>query len=56
MEYLLIMCLVPEYMHISTQEKLLKSDEVLVLFNDKRNHWTFMVQNIYLKLREFSHD
>ena len=48
-EYLLIMCLVPEYIHISTQEKLFESDGILVLFNDKRNHWTFMVQYIYLK-------
>lgn len=53
-EYLLIMCLVPEYIHISTQEKLFESDGILVLFNDKRNHWTFMVQYIYLKLREFT--
>ena len=47
-------CLVPEYIHISTQEKLFESDEILVFFNDKRNHWTFMVQYIYLKLREFA--
>ena len=52
-EYLLIMCLVPEYIHISTQEKLFESNGILILFNDKRNHWTFMVQYIYLKLREF---
>ena len=53
-EYLLITCLVPEYIHISTQEKLLESDGILVLFNDKRNHWTFMVQYIYLKLMEMN--
>ena len=55
-EYLLIMCLVPEYIiiHISIQEKLFESDGILVLFNDKRNHWTFMVQYIYLKLMEFT--
>ena len=40
------------------QEKLLESDGILVLFNDKRNHWTFMVQYIYLKLawETYSHE
>ena len=46
-EYLLIVRLVPEYIHISTQEKLFESDGILVLFNDKQNHWTFMVQYTY---------